>query len=139
MKLITRDSDYAIRALCCIAAVKGLVSVRFLSQKLDMPYPFLRKILQVLTQAGLLFSVKGRRGGFKLTKSSKKISILDVTKAFQGEFSLTEHTFKGRVCPRVKICKLKEQLDGFEKDLQNKLKKITIDSIIEKNVDSSSI
>jgi Rrf2 family protein len=133
MKLITRDSDYAIRALCCIAAAKGLVSVRDLAKKLDMPYPFLRKILQALTQAGLLFSIKGRNGGFKLTKSAKKISIVEVIRVFQGKFILTEHTFKGKVCPRIKSCKLKKQLDKIEKDVYLKLKKINIDSIIEKN------
>jgi Rrf2 family protein len=133
MKLITRDSDYAIRALCCIAAAKSLVSVRDLSKKLDMPYPFLRKILQALTQAGLLLSIKGRGGGFNLAKSAKKILIVEVTKVFQGKFILTEHTFKGKICPQVKACKLKKQLDNIEKDVYAKLKKINIASIIEKS------
>jgi Rrf2 family transcriptional regulator, iron-sulfur cluster assembly transcription factor len=133
MKLITRDSDYAVRALCCIAAGKGLVSVRYLSQKLDIPYSFLRKILQALTQAGFLFSHRGRSGGFELTKPAGKISILEITKVFQGEFILTEHTFKGKMCPRVKVCKLKKQLDNIEKDVVFRLKKITLDTIIEKD------
>ncbi len=133
MKLITRDSDYAIRAISCIAATKGLTSVRYLSQKLELPYPFLRKILQALTQGGLLFSIKGRGGGFKLAKPAKKISILEVSRVFQGKFILTEHTFKGKICPRFKVCKLKKQLDAIEKDLMFKLKKISIDSIIEKD------
>lgn len=136
MKLITRDSDYAIRALCCIAAVEGLVSVRYLSDELSMPYPFLRKILQSLTQAGLLFSIKGRGGGFKLARPAKKISVFEVVKIFQGEFILTEHTFKGKICPRFNACKLKKQLDSIEKNLMVKLKKINIDSIIEKDENS---
>lgn len=136
MKLITRHSDYAIRALCCIVVSKNLLSVKCLSQKLDMPYPFLRKILQALTQGGLLFSVKGRKGGFKASRPAKEISIMDVTNVFQGKFSLIEHSFKGKVCPRVKICKLKAKLDKIEKDTSIKLKKISIDSIIEKNESS---
>lgn len=136
MKLITRDSDYAIRALCCIAVEKDLVSVKCLANKLKMPYPFLRKILQVLTQAGLLSSIRGRCGGFKLTKPAKKISILEVTRVFQGELILTAHTFKGKICPRVKICKLKRKLDGIEEDVHLKLKRISIESIIEKDENS---
>ncbi len=131
MKLITRDSDYAIRALCCVATEKDLVSVKCLAKKLSMPYPFLRKILQTLTQAGLLFSLKGRGGGFKLTKPAEKISVFEVIKVFQGDFVLTEHTFKGKVCPRVKICRLKKQLDRIKGDVDSQLKKITLDSIIQ--------
>ncbi|MCX5702041.1 MAG: hypothetical protein NTW64_03570 [Candidatus Omnitrophica bacterium] len=44
MKLITRDTDYAIRALCYIAKNKNeIISVRELVTKLKIPRPFLRK------------------------------------------------------------------------------------------------
>ena len=51
MKLITRDTDYAIRALCCIAGSgKKELSVRDLTDRLAMQRPFLRKILQKLNK-----------------------------------------------------------------------------------------
>ena len=57
MKLITRDTDYAIRALSCIAADKEKVyTVTELTKSLDVPRPFLRKILQILNHKGLLKS-----------------------------------------------------------------------------------
>ena len=55
MKLITRDTDYAVRALVFIAKQKEeIVSVRDLVEKLKIPKPFLRKILQLLNKKGLL-------------------------------------------------------------------------------------
>lgn len=130
MKLITRNTDYAIRAICCIALQKGLVPVRHLSEELEMPHPFLRKILQTLTRGGFLLSVKGRGGGFKLKRGAKDISVLEIAELFQGKMVLTEHLFKGRTCPHMKSCQLKKKLDSIEKDLLHKLGGISIASII---------
>lgn len=130
MKLITRDTDYAIRALSCIAVNEGIVSVKDLSEELDMPHAFLRKILQELTRAGFLKSFKGRRGGFELSKPAKNITVYDLACIFQGDLFLTEHVFKGKVCPRINKCKLKRKLDRLQKNVLKGLKDITIESII---------
>ena len=67
MKLITRDTDYAIRAITYMAKHKeSRVSVKELVKNLKVPRPFLRKILQVLDKKGLLRSYKGKGGGFLL-------------------------------------------------------------------------
>ena len=65
MKLITRDTDYALRALCFIAKhKKEIISVDRLAEESKIPRPFLRKILQKLNRAGILKSYKGQGGGF---------------------------------------------------------------------------
>ena len=57
MKLITRNTDYAIRALCFIARKKKqVVSVKELVSKLRIPKPFLRKISQRLNKERILVS-----------------------------------------------------------------------------------
>jgi len=44
MKLITRSTDYAIRALCCIAEnKKEVISADYIVKALDMPRPFFKK------------------------------------------------------------------------------------------------
>ncbi|MDD5015309.1 MAG: Rrf2 family transcriptional regulator, partial [Atribacterota bacterium] len=81
MKLITRNTDYAVRALCCIAEQKQkVISTDRLVKSLEMPRPFLRKILQALTKEGLLNSSKGKDGGFSLAISPKEITLIDVMK-----------------------------------------------------------
>jgi Rrf2 family protein len=79
VKLITRDTDYAIRALCCIAKKKReLISAKELVECLKMPKPFLRKILQELQKEKLVHSYKGRGGGFSLAKSPEKTTLADL-------------------------------------------------------------
>ncbi len=133
MKLITRDTDYAIRALCCIAgAGKQGLSARDLTRRLDMQRPFLRKILQVLNKKGLLKSSKGRSGGFTLAVKPGKITVLDIVEVFQGPFDLSEHVFKGKTCPHIRTCYMKKRIDKMEKYIAAELKSMTISSLLEK-------
>ncbi len=131
MKLITRDTDYAIRALCCMAKNKDKkATVLELSKCLKMPRPFLRKILQRLGKKSIVHSYRGKGGGFSLAASPDSISLLDVILALQGPVMLNDHTFMKRECPEIKKCTLKKRLDKLEKIMLSGLKVITIDSII---------
>ncbi len=133
MKLITRDTDYAIRALSCIAASEGgMITVSRLSDELNIPRPFLRKIFQTLNKAGLLKSFKGKGGGFALIEKPGKITVFDLVEIFQGPFQLSDHTFKGDVCSYTELCYLKKKLDDVEKDVVKELKSITIASLVKK-------
>ncbi len=135
MKLITRNTDYAVRALCCIAEQKQeVISADQLVKSLEMPRPFLRKILQALNKEGLLNSSKGKYGGFALAVSPGKITLTDVMKIFQGPIKLNECTFKKKICPNIKDCLLKKKIDEIEKEVIAKLKTITIALIIKKEV-----
>ena len=101
---------------------------------LQMPRPFLRKILQTLNKKGLLNSYKGKGGGFTLALPPEKISLLDIMEIFQGTIRLNECKFKKSDCPYVNNCFLKKKIDKIEKEVIVKLKAITITSLIKKEV-----
>jgi Rrf2 family protein len=131
VKLITRDTDYAVRALCGIVEQKQeLISADQLVKSLEMPRPFLRKILQTLNKEGLLNSSKGKDGGFALAVSPGEITLTDVMKIFQGSIRLNECKFKKSDCPHINDCLLKKKIDEIEKEVIAKLKAITISSIL---------
>ena len=92
MKLITRDIDYAVRALIYLAdnGKGGTVPVPELVDELGVTRPFLRKIMQLLTKAGITRSYKGNKGGFRLIKKPEDIYLIDLIEIFQGKFSLNE-------------------------------------------------
>ncbi len=132
MNLITRDVDYAIRALCCIAKrEEGVYSVNEIAKYLKIPRPFLRKILQVLGKKNIVHSYKGKGGGFRLAAKPGKISLFDIITSFQGPIRLNDHTFKRKVCPHLKECNVKKKLDRAERVMVSELKGITIANIIE--------
>ena len=133
MKLITRDTDYAVRALCFIARCKEtVVSVSELVGALKIPRPFLRKILQILNKKGLLRSYKGQGGGFELALSPQKIFLLDLIKVFQGPLKINECMLKNAPCPNTKSCKLKRKIDNIQKYIISELKDITLASLLKK-------
>jgi len=131
VSLITRDSDYAVQAVCFIAEKKEeKVSVRDLVRELQIPRHFLRRILQVLSREGILKSYKGRGGGFSLSLKPSFLSLLDIITVFQGDIRLNGHTFKKKICPHIKNCRIKRELDPIEKRMIAGLKSVTIRSII---------
>ena len=131
MKLITRDTDYSIRALIHIARNKDrIISITELVRELGTPRPFLRKILQSLSTSGVLKSYKGKSGGFELVRKPEKIYILDLMEIFQGKFKLTECLFKKKICPNQISCELKSKLDSLEELVENKIKEITLASLL---------
>ena len=133
MKLITRDTDYAIRALCFIAKSKEeIVSVTELVKNLKVPRPFLRKILQILNKKGLLKSYKGLGGGFRLVLAPDRISLAGLIEIFQDLPKLNECIFKKRVCPNTKTCKLKKKIDSIQKYIISELENINLVSLLEK-------
>ena len=133
MKLITRNTDYAMRALCYIAKKdKDFVSASEMGGTLRIPRPFLRKILQILSGEGLLESTKGQGGGFSLACPAEKILLTDLIRIFQNSIQLNECVFKKKMCPNRKTCVLKEEIDQIEDDVLRRLRKISIASLIDR-------
>jgi len=137
MKLITRDTDYALRAVCFIAKQNSkIVPVSKMIKELRMPGPFLRKILQVLNRKGILKSHKGKGGGFSLGVSPQKIYLVELAEIFQGPLKLNDCIFRSKACPSVKVCSLSAKLGKIEKMVKKELSLITIASLMkEDNVD----
>lgn len=133
MKLITRDTDYAVRALCHIAKKKNkVVSVAEMVKELKMPKPFLRKILQILNKKGALKSYKGQGGGFVLAEPADKIFLVDLIKTFQGPLKLNDCLFKKKLCPNRGVCALRNKISSIEENVISELTPITISSLIER-------
>lgn len=131
MKLITRDTDYAVRALCFFATHKNkIISVAGLVKELKIPRPFLRKILQLLTKNNVLHSYKGHGGGFSLLIPADKIHLIDLIMIFQGPIELNECLFKKRVCPNRGVCKLRSKINEIEEKVLKDAGLITIGSLI---------
>jgi len=131
MKLLTRDTDYAIRAIAYIACAReDIVPARELVRVLKIPRPFLRKIMQKLNKSGLLKSYRGQGGGFILTVPADKISLMRLISIFQGPFRLNECFFKKEICPNTAKCNLKRRIDHIEKHIAKELSAINIGCLL---------
>ena len=66
--IFSKSCVYGLRAMIYLASIprEGYVSIKSLSDKLDISFHFLTKILQELTAAELMESMKGPKGGVRL-------------------------------------------------------------------------
>jgi Rrf2 family protein len=78
--------EWATHVLIALAWVDDgqPVSTAQLAASYDLPAPYLNKQLQALVKAGLLESLPGARGGFRLGRPADKITLMQVVTAIEG-------------------------------------------------------
>jgi Rrf2 family protein len=134
MNFISRDTDYAIRALVYMNRTakktkRKVFIVQEIVKKHKLPERFLRRILQKLAKKGVLRSYKGKEGGFSFLKLPSDINLTDIITVFQGKIDLTNCFLKGKVCPEVKRCLVRKKLKEIGRMVDRELKSITIASL----------
>ncbi len=108
MKLSTK-SQYGLRAMCELAYRKDKdpVSVQYISKNQGISIAYLEQLLNKLRRKGLVESIRGPKGGYVLSKSSRKIRVSDVLRALEGDLSPIQCVSKQKnksKCLRMKSC-----------------------------------
>lgn len=86
---VSKKTDYALRALFAIASSEeSLVSIRELSESVDVPRRFLENIMLEMNKAGWVKSIPGRYGGYSLAKESNDITLGEVIRHFEGMIAM---------------------------------------------------
>ncbi len=77
--MLSNTAEYALRAMAWLTLTPDqLVSAGNLAEATRVPADYLAKILQQLSQAGLITGRRGVGGGYKLARSADDIHMLDV-------------------------------------------------------------
>ncbi len=61
-----------------------------LAAKTRVPGPTVAKLLKTLARGGLLESLRGAHGGYKLAKAPEKLSVAEIIRALEGPIAVTE-------------------------------------------------
>ncbi len=132
MQILTKETDYAVRALINIADTPGRASTAAaIAGTEKIPWLFLRRVLAKLAAAGLLDSQKGRGGGFAMRVRPERITMVDVIRVFQGEVELNECLVKGIPCCNRPTCPVRRKVKGVERVLRRELTAITIAMLVQ--------
>lgn len=85
---ISAKADYGLRALIELAVLEQVdgkpVKRDQLGAAQDIPVAFLENILLELKRAGVVLSVRGQQGGFRLSRPPEQISVAQVIRALDG-------------------------------------------------------
>ena len=78
---IAKVTDYALRAMMEIVDSKELLSAAELSKRIGISDEMMRSVLNKLRNKGILESVQGVNGGYRIVGSPREITVYDVMKA----------------------------------------------------------
>jgi Rrf2 family protein len=83
---ISAKADYAVRAAIelAVAGSGKPVKAETLARSQDIPHKFLEAILNDMRRAGLVASVRGVHGGYRLNLPARQITVADVIRAVDG-------------------------------------------------------
>nr|WP_027871939.1 Rrf2 family transcriptional regulator [[Eubacterium] cellulosolvens] len=95
MKLTTRGR-YGLRALIDLAENQdgGAVSTQSIAQRQDISESYLEQLIRMLKKSGLVTSVRGAGGGYRLSRPASEISVGDVLRSLEGSLEAVE-------CPAI--------------------------------------
>jgi len=81
---ISAKVDYAVRAMCTLAATEGPTTAEALATAQGLPPKYLEAILNDLRRGGLLTSQRGAEGGYRLAREAGEITVADVIRIIDG-------------------------------------------------------
>jgi Rrf2 family iron-sulfur cluster assembly transcriptional regulator len=132
MKL-TSKGRYAVTAMLdvTIHAVSGPVSLADISERQGISLSYLEQLFSRLRKQGLVTSVRGPGGGYRLGKCSAQIAIADVISAVNESVDATKCSGKGN-CQDGEQCLTHSLWEGLSQRIEEFLKNITLSELVAK-------
>lgn len=99
--------EWALHCCVVLTAAAHPVPATRLAELHDVSPSYLAKQLQALSRAGIIASVQGKDGGYRLTRPAHEITVLDIVEAVDGTrpaFVCTEIRQRGPMATPPELC-----------------------------------
>ena len=102
---ISRLTDYGTLILVYLAEQEGrLCSASEVAAGTHVAQPTVQKLLKVLARTGLVDSVRGADGGYRLSRSPRLINAAQILDALEGPVAITECSTDESQCELEALC-----------------------------------
>ena len=134
--LISTKGRYALRVMIDLAEhqTDGFIPLRAIAQRQDISEKYLESIIKLLVKAKLLNGLRGKGGGYQLTKAPEQYtigSILQITEDTLSPIACLEQDAK--VCPRAADCRTLPLWKGLDKVIRDYLNNYTLADLIHRD------
>lgn len=128
MLRLSKKADYALIALSYMAvpAQRPVVSAREMAERHDIPLELLAKVLQRLARRGVLTSVQGINGGYRLAHTPHAITVAQVVEAIDGPLMLTACADTSDACVQFEKCNIRDPLHRIRERIAGALRGCSI-------------
>lgn len=91
-----------------------------------VPAPTVSKILKILARNGLVLSLRGVKGGYRLARPAEQISVADIIHAMDGPIGMTECSITPGLCQQESDCAVRANWQRINDAVVGVLKNITL-------------
>lgn len=130
--MFSRSSGYAIQALTYLAGQPSgkLVGAREMATRLEIPMPFLWKILRKLSEKKLVRSFKGVRGGYELARPAKAIRVSEILAAGRDGDQMGRCVLGLAQCDDRDPCPLHFQWKSLRRQIEARFQATTLTDLV---------
>lgn len=136
MLRISRLTDYAVVLCTELTRRTSAVSVTELSEATDIPAPTVAKVLKALTRQGVVVSLRGARGGYRLASEPTAIPIVRVIEALEGPIAVTECSDADATCEHEGSCGVRANWQRINRAVYEALATISLAEMTSPSRDS---
>src|SRR5690625_1606710 len=132
--LLSKACVYGLRAALFLAVneTDKYTPIRPMSEKLEISFHFLTKIMQQMTAKGILESYKGPNGGIRLTRPGDQIPLMEIVLAIDGPDLFTECALGLEGCGEKDPCPLHEKWSGTRNEIREMMENTTLSELVMK-------
>jgi Rrf2 family transcriptional regulator, cysteine metabolism repressor len=135
--IISLKCQYALRAVFELTRVQGdgPIKISQIAAAQAIPLPFLQNILNQLKQAGIVVSVRGRDGGYRLVRDGGGLTIGKVISIVQGPLTFVDCFLPpiADQCPFTKNCAFWPLWEEARGALENIFQATTFNDLVKKD------
>ncbi len=126
--IVSAKGRYALRVMIALAARGGTkpAPLKELAAEEEIPYKFIEGIMTELVKAGLVESVRGKNGGYRLTRPPEECTAADILRVTESSFAAAECAGKDADCPRAQTCPTLPMWRALDEAMEALLKKYTL-------------
>jgi Rrf2 family protein len=131
MMRISMKTDYGLIALKHMADRQGdgLVNAKELAARFNLPPNLLAKILQSLSQSGIIEAQKGSGGGYRMARNPAEVTLTQVFESIEGPVHMIMCTSDGGCCSVEDSCTVRNGLVTLERKFAEFFDSITLEDV----------
>lgn len=139
--MLGTKARYAVMALVDMAKrnENTAISLANLAETQEIPLPYLEQIFAKLRKAGLVESVRGPGGGYKLAKTAENLSVAAIVEAVEESVQMTrcsKHDVGGCLAKNTR-CLTHDFWEGLEDHISSYLQSVSLQDICSRQLPSN--
>lgn len=111
-----------------------LVPAPTIARQMDVPAGYLPHIMRDLVRARLVEAVPGRGGGYRLARSPREVSVLDVIEAVEDDVRRRTCVLRPQACVAIKPCGVHHLFANAQDALLEHLAGATIQDVARESI-----